>query len=686
MNCIVNKLIQFSDSTSTIEDPDLRSSGVMKEDQDITAEALDSLIHRRDTEASVLLKEIVELKRFRNQKSLSGRLTNEILKCIFTLLARDKMRLVDGWDWICVAHVCHSWREIAMNTKEMWSTIICSDKRYSLHRANLHLKLSGDTDLVVILNGSHDVSVDRIKKVHSAILKEMRRIVELHVSMPENLWEQIAENLERFHLYCDPKIIHIDVQTRKRSYVTMRRIQTDSINPQNEAPSDLLISRSLETLYLQNLALTSAQTRLKPFSTRCLVNLTLTHVTFCSSEDIYTILDFCDLRLLSLTECRAKDSEPKLYESYRVSMCYLEELCLRQMDIKEITPILRYIKFPDTCNIALECNPDWNISDTFGSGDFTVLLRNDDCDVLDILMLSYEMRIDLTYIGEVTTKVSIHLNWTDTEPLKSTLDRVCKIVEDGALNTATKVRIQVDADKADFIERDVWGELLCKLRKTKSLGISFRGENPKTEEEFAIALRRRDDKKRLTLCPSLKHLSMRFVKCTADFILELEHSLGIRKDCKKPVKSLWMYDVMGIKEEGTHERNLLRFVQYLHWERFDDDFQSEDSDYYDTDEEKDESDDDEEEGGGKGDDDSKDEDSDDDTEGGDGRKTEDGERAIENLDHLDDSHDELTEVIRNEDTSVHDDDSDDSGSEVSFDEAKFTDSEDSTSGSDASIN
>lgn len=126
-------------------------------------EALDALIAHH---AAI----VAETKLRRNALSPVSRIPPEILGEIFTICVRFSMEPRERgvfyfddflpYQWLqSVAHVCHAWREVALNTSQLWDTIYASDSRedlviQSIERAgqrlldlyitDAHVRVSGD--------------------------------------------------------------------------------------------------------------------------------------------------------------------------------------------------------------------------------------------------------------------------------------------------------------------------------------------------------------------------------------------------------------------------------------------------------------------------------------------------------------------------------------------------------------
>lgn len=66
-------------------------------------------------------RKIIEAKRQINTLALVYRLPPEILGIVFTILASGI--LYRPYEWITFTHVCHEWRQVALNTPRAWNRI-----------------------------------------------------------------------------------------------------------------------------------------------------------------------------------------------------------------------------------------------------------------------------------------------------------------------------------------------------------------------------------------------------------------------------------------------------------------------------------------------------------------------------------------------------------------------------------
>ncbi|KAH9954309.1 hypothetical protein BGW80DRAFT_1156289, partial [Lactifluus volemus] len=83
-----------------------------------------------DEDIESLKVSIRALKSRRNSLALVSRLPPEVLATIFSFVSSPGGPKVpvpdakpDRLGWLCVAHVCHLWREIALNQPRFWSHI-----------------------------------------------------------------------------------------------------------------------------------------------------------------------------------------------------------------------------------------------------------------------------------------------------------------------------------------------------------------------------------------------------------------------------------------------------------------------------------------------------------------------------------------------------------------------------------
>ncbi|KAI9449845.1 hypothetical protein F5148DRAFT_619771 [Russula earlei] len=87
-------------------------------------ESQDHLRQDIDDELKSLEDSIRELKSRRNALAPISCLPPETLSVIFSFLSSSAWNIkADGFEWICVAHVCHHWREVALNHPRFWSYV-----------------------------------------------------------------------------------------------------------------------------------------------------------------------------------------------------------------------------------------------------------------------------------------------------------------------------------------------------------------------------------------------------------------------------------------------------------------------------------------------------------------------------------------------------------------------------------
>ncbi|KAH8091684.1 hypothetical protein BXZ70DRAFT_476311 [Cristinia sonorae] len=136
---------------------------------------------------------IVDLKVRMNTYTLIARLPSEILADIFawcisiTPVRRGHSTL--SHSWIMVTHVCHYWREVALNTPRLWSNITFGSR--NIERVQAFLARSKQARLYV--EGA-ELSKEWLS-VLSTIITQLPRIVTLQLTLSRHHVNAIADSL-----------------------------------------------------------------------------------------------------------------------------------------------------------------------------------------------------------------------------------------------------------------------------------------------------------------------------------------------------------------------------------------------------------------------------------------------------------------------------------------------------------
>lgn len=224
-------------------------------DDQLSIEELNKQIQISAEQASLHLKRTYELKYRLNERVPSGRLTEHVLQFIFTLLAHDSVRLVDGWDPITVCHVCHRWRRIATDTKEFWSNVIIL--HVSKERVDRYLALSRNANITVTIK-ENDFFAQNLQAVHAMlgiIFQHCERITELKIlGFAGLVWSHFFTAVESL---VTNKLRSSDIRLNsgRPQGIVNSLFRTSQIAPKQPFSQKLLSSTSLGSVHLSGLTL-----------------------------------------------------------------------------------------------------------------------------------------------------------------------------------------------------------------------------------------------------------------------------------------------------------------------------------------------------------------------------------------------------------------------------------------------
>ena len=164
-------------------------------------------------------KELV-LRSRKNASAPVARLPVEILSLVFTFVQGNNRGDIKGWYWGAITHVCGHWRDIALQSQQLW-VYIDTSKLASLDQTEAYLKRSGTSQLVVRHHDLHSGATSLSYQVLELALAHLYRIRELHICIRDGtklsttltyaIRNNAAPFLQKFELICKDKAFDYSV-------------------------------------------------------------------------------------------------------------------------------------------------------------------------------------------------------------------------------------------------------------------------------------------------------------------------------------------------------------------------------------------------------------------------------------------------------------------------------------------
>lgn len=525
-------------------------------DENLSGADIDEQIQISETQVAYHSERALSLKRQRNERTSFWKLTDDILLRIFALLSHDPARIVDRWDWVGLAHICHRWRVIALENAELWSTIIVRVDSLSRGRLQCFLELSKDLELSLTIlqnNGQDAVAPLRLVEMAISMVNHNRKFKELRAEVPADTWKTLSS------------LFDLTLSTLRTLDLRLKK--------GHSRLEKLFLKGSFRKAHFGNLLLDPTSLCNVPQMNN-LLDLTFDYVIFTSSQLPDLLRNCPKLENLHLLGCRTDNPE---WPNDKVHLACLNCLSFRTMEVTDIFNHIEYMDLPLFTNLTIECNPDKDFTATVTALNLGNIFK-EQCyyTSLDIALFSNEIHfgavlmpvegVDSMDVG--SGKTSILVLWKGEEHATSIIGKAKEILSQNCLKNASKIKIQIDMDEGKTISEGLWTLLLEPLDKALSLEQDFIGNDSKTKEELFKALRVTAsdelDSKRFVFCPALKDISFRYAHYSVEAILELGHSLRLRKAYCAPIRNIWMYDVIGVtKEDRSQIEDLYKPVQYF---------------------------------------------------------------------------------------------------------------------------
>lgn len=468
-------------------------------------------------------------------------LNDDILLCVFNLLSQDPARREENqdWEWYAIAHVCHRWRTIALNSGTFWSNIVLLSTPLNVIIAQLRRSKDADLTLTCIQWDLTETPYQFNEKLNT-VSAHKGRITDMYIKMHDSLCPDFRGLLTTL----PPRLNALHFQ-------------------QVEEPGDLFVSST--TVSLQNIF------SLKDLRKLCIINIGLMANSLSNIPPLQNLVElrFSDVEfewrhlrdiihlcpnianftvVPSMLGPQIDDTlfNPPSYASLKLP--FLQNLKIRRLTTAQMYGLVQNLNMPINSSWELGCL----VPSTFGfqiDGDSfspykdivtSLLSRYENCETLQVIMTNHTLEFRTGSIimpgeqqdGEMGTTATaiLHFNHKILH-LDYQNDQRCafltQLIRETNWRKIKYFRFYFKSGVGE-ITMDKWVDLLASFDNLSSLEVLLPFSLSQSQVEFATALGY-SGQRNTAIQAYLKNLYFKLTWYDEDFIRELKCFLRFAK-------------------------------------------------------------------------------------------------------------------------------------------------------------